>query len=84
MVEALISAVEWIPIRDAFDELETERSFQYEKRKDTNERIVQKKSSLGNTIGFAPLIILVAGYFVGPLLLVSIMQLMNYFSQMSF
>lgn len=84
IVEALISAVERIPIRDAFDELETERSFQYEKRKDTNERIIQKKTSMGKAIGFAPLIILVAGYFVGPLLLVSIMQLMTYFATMSF
>ncbi len=84
IVEALISAVERIPIKDAFDELETERSFQYERRKDTNERIIQKKTSLGKTIGFAPLIILVAGYFVGPLLLVSIMQLMTYFSTMQF
>ena len=80
IVEALISAVERIPIRDAFDELETERSFQYERRKDTNERIIQKKTSLGKTVGFAPLIILVAGYFVGPLLLVSILQLVNYMS----
>lgn len=84
IIEALISAVERIPIRDAFDELETERSFQYERRKDTNERIIQKKTSLGKTIGFAPLIILVAGYFVGPLLLVSIMQLMTYFATMKF
>lgn len=84
IVEALISAVERIPIRDAFDELETERSFQYERRKDTNERIVQKKSTMGKAIGFTPLVILIAGYFVGPLLLVSIMQLMTYFDQMQF
>ena len=84
IVQALISAVERIPIKDAFDELETERSFQYERRKDTNERIVQKKSTMGKAIGFTPLIILVAGYFVGPLLLVSIMQLVTYFGQMSF
>jgi hypothetical protein len=84
IVEALISAVERIPIRDAFDELETERSFQYERRKDTNERIIQKKTNMGKAIGFTPLVILVAGYFVGPLLLVSIMQLMTYFEQMSF
>lgn len=83
IIQALISAVERIPIRNAFDELETERSFQYERRKDTNERIVQKKSTLGKAIGFTPLIILVAGYFVGPLLLVSIMQLVTYFGQMS-
>lgn len=84
IVEALISAVERIPIRDAFDELETERTFQYERRKDTNERIIQKKTSMGKAVGFTPLIILIAGYFVGPLLLVSIMQLMNYFKTMSF
>ena len=84
IIEALISAVERIPIKDAFDELETERSFQYERRKDTNERIIQKKTSMGKAIGFTPLIILVAGYFVGPLLLVSIMQLMTYFETMSF
>ena len=84
IVEALISAVERIPIRDAFDELETERSFQYERRKDTNERIIQKKTTMGKGIGFTPIIILVAGYFVGPLLLVSIMQLMQYFETMSF
>ena len=84
IVEALISAVERIPIRDAFDELETERAFQYERRKDTNERIINKKTSLGKTIGFTPLIILVAGYFVGPLLLVSILQLVNYMGAMNF
>ena len=84
IVEALISAVERIPIRDAFDELETERAFQYEKRKDANERIIQKKTSLGKTIGFTPLIILVAAYFVGPLLLVSILQLVNYMGAMNF
>ncbi len=84
IVEALISAVERIPIRDAFDELETERAFQHERRKDANERIIQKKTSLGKTIGFTPLIILVAGYFVGPLLLVSILQLVNYMGAMSF
>ena len=84
IVEALISAVERIPVKDAFDELETERSFQYERRKDTNERIIQKKTTMGNAVGFTPMVILIAGYFVGPLLLVSILQLMNYFNQMTF
>lgn len=83
IIQALISAVERISIKDAFDELETERSFQYERRKDTNERIINKKSSMGKAIGFTPLIILIAGYFVGPLLLVSILQLMTYFKTMS-
>lgn len=82
IVEGLISAVERIPIRDAFDELETERSFYYERRKEANERLIQKKYSIGKTLGFAPMIILIAGYFVGPLMVVSVMQMMTYFETM--
>ncbi len=82
IVEGLISSVERIPIREAFDELETERTFYYEKRKEGNERLIQKKVSMGKAIGFTPMIILIAGYFVGPLMLVSIMQMSTYFTQM--
>jgi len=82
IVDGLISSVERIPIREAFDELETERNFYYEKRKDSNERLINKKVSMGKAIGFTPMIILIAGYFVGPLMIVSIMQMANYFTQM--
>lgn len=82
IVEGLISAVERIPIRDAFDELETERSFYYEKRKEANERLIQKKYTYGKALGFTPMIILIAGYFVGPLLVVSVLQMVQYFDQM--
>jgi len=82
IVDGLISAVERIPVRQAFDELETERNFYYEKRKEGNERLIQKKVSMGKAIGFAPMIILIAGYFVGPLMIVSIMQMSTYFTQM--
>lgn len=82
IVDGLLSAVERIPVREAFDELETERNFYYEKRKDGNERLIQKKVRLGKVIGFAPMIILIAGYFVGPLMIVSIIQMSTYFTQM--
>lgn len=82
IVDGLISSVERIPIREAFDELETERNFYYEKRKEGNERLIHKKVSMGKAIGFAPMIILIAGYFVGPLMIVSIMQMATYFTQM--
>lgn len=84
IVEQLESAVERIPIRDAFDELETERAFFHDKRKDGNERVVQKKVSMGKVLGFTPMIILIGGYLVAPLMIVSIMQMMSYFSKMSF
>ena len=82
MCDGLISAVERIPIKDAFDELETERSFYYEKRKEANERLVSKKSMYGNVLGFAPLVILLAGYLVGPMMVVSVLQLLQYMSTM--
>jgi hypothetical protein len=84
IVEQLESAVERIPIRAAFDELETERSYYYERRKSGNERLVQKKVTYGKVLGFMPMIILIAGYLVGPLMIVSIMQMMTYFSSMTF
>ena len=84
IVEQLQSAVMRITIREAFDELETERSFFYERRKDANERLIHKKVSYGKFLGFTPMTILIGGYLVAPLLIVSILQMLNYFSKMSF
>lgn len=84
IIEQMQSAVERIPIRAAFDELETERTYFYERRKDGNERLVQKKVSYGKALGFAPLILLIGGYLVAPLMIVSIMQMVTYFGQMTF
>ncbi len=84
IVEQLQSAVERIPIKSAFDELETERGFFYEKRKEGNERLISKKVMYGKVLGFAPMVILIGGYLVAPLMVVSIMQMMSYFSNMNF
>ncbi len=82
IVEQLQSAVERIPIRAAFDELETEREYYYEKRKQSNEALIQKKVTIGKVLGFTPMVLLIGGYLVGPLLIVSIMQMMSYFTEM--
>ncbi|MEG1989682.1 MAG: hypothetical protein RR136_01630 [Clostridia bacterium] len=84
IVEQLQSAVERIPIKAAFDELETERAYYYEKRKSGNEKLIQKKVTYGKVLGFTPMVILIGGYLVAPLMIVSIMQMMTYFSSMSF
>jgi len=83
IVESLQSAVENVKITDAFDELETERNFFQEKRKEANERLINKKAKLGRAIGFAPMIVLFVGYLIGPLIVVSMLDMMEYFSQMS-
>ena len=84
IVDQLLSAVERIPVKDAFDELETERAFFYERRKDGNERLIQKKVMYGKALGFTPMVLLIGGYLVAPLMIVSIMQMINYFSKISF
>ena len=50
IVESLQSAVEKIPIREAFDELDTERDYYQEKRKETNSRLISRKSLIGRAI----------------------------------
>ncbi len=84
IIEQLQSAVTRIPVKAAFDELETERAFFYEKRKEANENLVKRKSSIGQVLGFTPMVLLIGGYLVAPLLIVSILQMLNYFGQMAF
>jgi hypothetical protein len=82
IVESLQAAVEKIPIEQAFDELDTERAYHQEKRKEANERLIKKKAAIGKAIGFAPMVVLFIGYLIGPLILVSVVDMSNYFSQM--
>ena len=76
IVEQLQSAVERIPI--------PERAFFHERRKEGNERLIGKKTTIGKVLGFTPMVLLIGGYLVAPLMIVSIMQMMSYFSKMSF
>jgi hypothetical protein len=82
IVESLQSAVENVKITDAFDELETERNFFQEKRKEANERLISKKVRIGKLLGFAPMVVLFVAYLILPLLVVSVLDMGSYFSQM--
>ncbi len=82
IVESLQSAVENVKITDAFDELETERNFFQEKRKEANERLINKKAKIGRLVGFAPMIFLFVAYLIGPLIISSILDMTQYFSQL--
>ena len=82
IVESLQAAVEKIPIRDAFDELETEREYYQEKRKEANDRLVSKQGMIGKVIGFAPMIILFVGYLIVPLVVLGIMNMGSSMSTM--
>lgn len=83
IVESLQAAVEKIPIEEAFDELDTERAYHQEKRKEANERLIAKKGRIGKAIGFAPMIALFVGYLIIPLVVIGLLNMTNSFSSMS-
>lgn len=83
IVESMQAAVEKIPIREAFDELDTEREYYQDKRKASNEKLISRKGLIGKVIGFAPMIALFVGYLIIPLVAVGIMSMTDSFSSMS-
>ncbi len=83
IVEGLQSAVEKIPIREAFDELDTERAYYQEKRKESNERLIKRKALIGKVIGFAPMVCLFVGYLIVPLCVIGLLSMSSAFSSMS-
>ena len=83
IVESLQAAVEKIPIKDAFDELDSERDYYREKRKESNERLIKKKGMIGKGIGFAPMICLFVGYLIVPLVFIGLSAMKDSFASMS-
>ena len=83
IVESLQAAVEKIPIPDAFDELDTERDYYQEKRKESNERLIARKGKIGKAIGFAPMVILFVGYLIVPLVFIGLTSMTESFDSMT-
>ena len=82
IVESLQAAVEKIPIIQAFDELDSERDYYQEKRKESNERLISRKAMIGKVIGFAPMVCLFVGYLIVPLCLIGLGSMGSTFSGM--
>ena len=83
LVESMQAAVEKIPIQEAFDELDTERAYYQDKRKDSNDRLISKKGLIGKAIGFAPMVVLFVGYLIAPLVVIGLLSMTSSFSTMS-
>lgn len=83
IVESLQAAVEQIPIREAFDELDTERAYYQEKRKESNDILISRKSLIGKIFGFGPMIILFVGYLIIPLCWIGMTSMTSAFETMS-
>ena len=83
IIESLQAAVEKIPIKDAFDELETERDYYQAKRKESNERLISRKGMIGKGIGFTPMILLFVGYLIIPLVFIGLTSMSTSMSSIS-
>lgn len=75
IIESMQAAVEKIPIRDAFDELDSERDYYQAKRKESNDRLISRKGMIGKGIGFAPLVSLFVLYLIIPLVFIGMMSM---------
>ena len=82
IVESLQAAVEKIPIREAFDELDSDRDYYREKRKESNDRLISRKSLIGKAVGFAPLICLFVGYLIVPLIFIGMTSMSSSMTSM--
>ena len=80
IIESLQAAVEKIPIKDAFDELDSERDYYQEKRKESNERLIKRKGMIGKAIGFAPMVTMFVGYLIIPLVFIGLTSMSSSFA----
>ncbi|RJG21345.1 hypothetical protein [Paenibacillus thiaminolyticus] len=81
IIEKLQLATEKIPIKQAFDDLESDINYYHEKRRYDNERLIDLKSEWGRTIGFTPLYAVIFLYLVVPIFYTSAIQMKQFFTQ---
>ena len=82
IVESLMLASQDITVRQAFDELSSEKEFYMDARKETNQRIVEGKINMGRMIGFTPVYGLIVLYMVIPMISTSMTDMQQYFTQL--
>lgn len=82
IVESLQAAVEKIPIREAFDEIDTERQYYQDRRKEANNQLIDRKVRIGKVIGFAPMVLLFVGYLIIPMVGIGFTSMGSAFEKM--
>ena len=72
-----------ISLKNQFDELDSERDYYQAKRKESNERLIQKKGMVGKVIGFAPMVCLFVGYLIIPLVFIGLTAMSTTFTNLT-
>lgn len=81
MTDKLILASEKLMMADAFDDLDSDMAYHFERRRLDYEKDLDMKAGLGRMIGFIPMYSLVFAYLVIPLIWMSFKQMDLYFEQ---
>ncbi|MGG3307651.1 hypothetical protein ABER23_09510 [Paenibacillus lautus] len=81
LVDKLLLAVDKVPIKDVFDDLDGEMIFSFEQRKQEYEAMIDTKAAWGRMIGFTPMYALIFMYLVIPLIGMSFSQMETYYEQ---
>jgi len=82
IIDNLQLACENLDVAKAFEELENEMGFNREYRKESNERIVERKKNLGITIGFMPVYALIALYLIVPMIVTGMESISAFYKQL--
>ena len=70
-------------ISQAFDELDNEREYYQEKRRETNDKLISRKGLIGKIVGFTPMVLLFVGYLIIPLVVIGFLSMTEAFSTMA-
>lgn len=82
LADKLSLASEKLLVADAFDDLDSDMSYQFERRRLDYEKSLDIKANWGRIIGFTPMYGLVFAYLVIPLIWMSFEQMNFYFEQL--
>lgn len=82
LADKLLLASEKLLVADAFDDLDSDMSYQFERRRLDYEKSLDVKANWGRMIGFTPMYALVFAYLVIPLIWMSFEQMNIYFEQL--
>ena len=79
LVDSLI-AVDDVGLEGAFDDLETEREYYHDKRREDSDMIIKKNSNMAKLIMMIPIFAVLVGYIVYPFIMY-VVNMVNEFGQ---
>lgn len=72
IIQRLLLSLDRLSIEEAFNDIDVERQFYLEQRKEEQDREVESKTNIGSILGLTPLVSLVLIYLVFPIMYVAL------------